>query len=181
MVTLQTIRKKALEILMRHPKGIRQKELFDLTKKELRITDEHSIKNALWNLPDKFPHYAVKQRKSARNVIIHPTDELLQLYEYAYSGRSDAENSMVKEAHTVYDQVAASYESEGTRLEAVNLIISNIISELEKSNIYRLLDLSKEDLASMPLYEIEAILRLKESIRILEENGDMLTELVNTN
>ncbi|MCY9738140.1 hypothetical protein M5X17_31095 [Paenibacillus alvei] len=85
MFKLKKIRYTALDILSRHPEGLRKADLIDRVKAELLKTNGQSVSSALWNLDEKFPEYVRKEKKSRVNVIVYPTEELLKVQKTANS------------------------------------------------------------------------------------------------
>ncbi|MGG1641819.1 hypothetical protein ACIFQM_11095 [Paenibacillus sp. NRS-1782] len=76
------IRNVALDVLAKRSEGIKQADLFRATESELMhhyIIPEHSIKNALWDLGDRFPKYVIKRKPSYREVWLFPADDLLRV------------------------------------------------------------------------------------------------------
>lgn len=80
MVMPEDIRLKALDILAGKKEGIKQAELFKKTESALltnHIVPEHSIKNALWDISDRYSDFVIKKKASYREVWLYPTDELI--------------------------------------------------------------------------------------------------------
>ncbi|MBY0023804.1 hypothetical protein J2W97_000810 [Paenibacillus jamilae] len=76
------IREFALDILSGNPFGIKQSDLFKNT--ELLLSDhylipEHSIKNALWDISERFSNLVVKKKRSYREVYLYPTAKLREI------------------------------------------------------------------------------------------------------
>ncbi|MFD1267554.1 hypothetical protein ACFQ3Y_08975 [Paenibacillus motobuensis] len=69
------IRETAIEILKNQSKGMRQSDLFTITgtileSKGYQFDKEHSIKNALWNLQEKYPDIVEKRNVGKRTAIL---------------------------------------------------------------------------------------------------------------
>jgi hypothetical protein len=80
----EIIRRYALAQLTRFPEGIRAVHLKQLVEEilgEYIPADDYSngrYRSALWNLPEKFPEYVEKEALGRRNVILKPTQLLMQ-------------------------------------------------------------------------------------------------------
>lgn len=80
-ITPDLIRNTALEVLSSRPNGIRQTNFFDDVEAALSgkfKIPKHSIKNALWDLNDRYPEYVIKKKLSYRDVRLFPTQRLLE-------------------------------------------------------------------------------------------------------
>lgn len=80
-LTPDTVREKALDILSGRREGIKQADLFKKTEAALSekyIVPAHAVKNALWDLADRYENFVVKKKTSYRDVSLYPTDDLVQ-------------------------------------------------------------------------------------------------------
>lgn len=77
----EMIRRVALDILSNRKEGIKQAELFRATEAFLSlhyIVPDHSIKNALWDLSDRYSDFVIKKKPSYREVWLYPSSKLIE-------------------------------------------------------------------------------------------------------
>lgn len=80
-LTPDLIRSTALDVLASRPNGVRQTNFFDDVEAALSgkyKIPQHSIKNALWDLNDRYPEFVIKKKLSYRDVRLFPTQRLLE-------------------------------------------------------------------------------------------------------
>ncbi|WP_018755154.1 hypothetical protein [Paenibacillus terrigena] len=187
VLTPDDVRMFALSILAKYPKGIRQIELFRQTERMMsysyHIESEHTIKNALWNLEDLEPRYVKKVKKSARLVLFFPTEELIRKEDKTKSEVSATSDSSLHDIEISPSDIIFenqhTYSVEETYPNRVSIdLIGNKVLELwgfiERSGLEQQLNLSKEDLITLSMGEIEAIMGLKSILAQLKKHRNML-------
>jgi hypothetical protein len=74
------VRQVALNVLLGHPNGIKQADLWRLVEAEMSNdydVDSNLIKNSLWNLTETHGHLVEKVKKSAKSVLLFPSPLLV--------------------------------------------------------------------------------------------------------
>lgn len=178
----EIIRTTALNILASRPEGVRLADLYKLTEKELETDfeiQEYDMRNALWNIEEKYPQLVTKKKLSPRNAVVQPTAKLI--VEISTQEPSDKYYELVDR---IEEEERAERRSEGSELNKsrakhILLQLSDVWSLLDKSDIPELLDeMRKSDYLGLDSYEIEnligirhALNKLKDCYAVLERNN----------
>jgi hypothetical protein len=166
-VTPDIIRDEALKILSEHRGGIRQSDLFKMTEAKVAFAysvSEHSVKNALWDIAEKYPQFVEKKKISSRKVVLLPTDELIGKYDTLKTAAKAAAD-VVKE----YPEIAFALTG---RLLAHKFM--DIMRYIELSEIDQFLELTKMDYEHMTVQEIEATYGIKHALEQLRNYRNMI-------
>lgn len=166
-MSLQLIRESALQIIANQSEGIRQKELFSLVASHLDMDESApAIRNALWNLEVKYPELVRKVKISARNVELFPTEKLQNAFVFTYDEEDKSEE-------------IAGYSKAQSDLRILTLAfkLNELLRYIDMSEIDSFLHIHNDDLEHMVLEEIEAILKIRESLRTLKEKSKILADI----
>jgi|GEM_PF-3908564 len=152
------IRKIAVEIVHDHPAGIRLSDLYRKTSDALRDAriNEHSVKNALWDLDQKFPNEVYKKKNSERRVTLFPTlDRYLNL-------------------PTVQEDSAPYKAGRDITLDIGVLKILDVVRHIEISDFDVAINLEEEDKDILSIEQIQAISQFKSAIDQIKRVGEVL-------
>lgn len=152
----EVIRNAGLKLLADFPSGVKQADLFAMAHGYLEASGyqlkDHSTRNALYNLEEKFPEYVIKKKMSYRNVVLIPTNELI--------------NRHKSTEDTVPDSIEFTPSEENEyRLTAITYALSEMLRTHELSGNDKMLsDIFDTGFEGLSAFEIEAIVGLKHSL-----------------
>jgi hypothetical protein len=173
-ITPDAIRQKALMKLAKSEMGIRQADLFKEVELELSyefVIPDHAVKNALWDLPEKFPEYVVKTKLSYRNVILYPTKQLIDVIDKTFI-ETQTYDSRVLEAPVI--------DMRKTRNTMLAYKVMEIHRFIEESEIFPLIiEIQQNYLKDMTISEIEALFGIKNSLDQLRQYRNQYVHMHN--
>jgi len=162
------IRKTALEVLAQYKNGIRQSDLIRKVEDTVKVNillSEHTVRNAVWDLQDKYPDAVFKKKISHRNVLLFPTDALVEKY------GSDLPYD-IKFLDTSDVEIAAGAED-------LALISHTGALQYRLLDIFRYVEMSQIDSSVEEIFtnyhqklspnEVEQLLKLKTALREIRE------------
>lgn len=145
-LTPDDIREKALDILAGHRAGIKQADLFKKTETTLSadyVVPSHAVKNALWDLADRYESYVVKKKASYRDVWLYPTEALLEAVPLSSSYyRSSNASFTVEESNEAYDAAVDQLMKEKQKKDEEPLKLKQEVVAKKFLELYRHLEFS---------------------------------------
>lgn len=175
-LTPDVVRETALDILASFPPytGIKQSALFKRTEAALEenyAVPKHAIKNALWDLADRFPDFVVKQKTSYREVAVFPTEQLKEAapisasrYGIHYGGPNESPETPVSYDYESESGVERAGDNGGykTKQSVLSSKILEIYSMIEYSGILAdMAEIQLNYLSEMNPSELERFFKLK--------------------
>jgi len=169
-LTPDLIRDKALTVLVGHENGIKQADFFAEVEAVLStefVVHKHSVKNALWDLSDRFPEYVTKKKFTYRDVRLFPSSKLL-------SERKGVAQDFTKDLM----KYLSSDEFKTLRLNMLALKIKDIERYILLNEIQGLIDEVIYEGASIHVRELEEIIGLKFAINGLLEQLNQVAKVL---
>ncbi|MDR9852953.1 hypothetical protein RJP21_04980 [Paenibacillus sp. VCA1] len=169
-LTPDLIRDKALTVLVKHANGIKQADFFAEVEAVLStefVVHKHSVKNALWDLSDRFPEYVVKKKFTYRDVRLFPSSKLLV-------ERNGATEDYTKDLL----KYMLSDEFKAIKLHMLALKVKDIERHLFLSEIEGLINEIIYEGANIHVRELEEIVGLKVAIKALSEQINQVTKIL---
>lgn len=157
--TPEIIRESAIARLADYPEGIRQADLIAITEvevsKKYTIT-EHAVKNAIWNLDEKFPDLVIKKKISHRNVIFLPTDNCIKKTNF----KENFTEGLVKWPDEALNKA---------RITILEAELTQLLRLIELGDIQTTFLVQKSNFIGLSGKEIEAVVGIKHAIEQLKK------------
>lgn len=158
------IREVALNIIHQHPQGIRQidliEEIIKLHKSELAGSGDPLIKvrNAVWNIAEKFPYEVSKNRINGKKAILIPRSGVTRAVGRSAGGR-------IAEASPNYDDYIPDI------LESTWLLLSYIeeVLDVSPSMVDTVVNVKPADLAILSEAEMSAVMDMRNALISLKK------------
>lgn len=157
------VRIVALEILQDHPAGIRLSDLYRKTETAMRDFDinEHSVKNAVWDIDQKYPYDVIKKKNSERSVTLYP--------------------AIGHYLPTVQEDAAPYSAGRDITLDILVLKILDVVRHIQTSDFEELLNLNEEDKNILSIEQLQAIGQFQTAVKIILGSGEVLQNARFTN